>query len=44
VIDMATVSPQLPRKLIIHWDDPRALAETAQTMKRTRLSGRHASR
>jgi hypothetical protein len=32
MIDMATVSPQLPRERIIHWDDPGALAETSQTM------------
>jgi uncharacterized protein (TIGR00369 family) len=32
VIDMATVSPQLPRERIIHWDDPHALAEAGQTM------------
>jgi uncharacterized protein (TIGR00369 family) len=32
VIDMATVSPQLPRERFIHWDDPRALAEAGRTM------------
>jgi hypothetical protein len=32
VIDIATVSPQLARERIIHWDDPGALAEAGQTM------------
>jgi len=29
---MATVASQLPRERIIHWDDPRALAEAGRAM------------
>src|ERR1700676_708670 len=32
VIDMATVAPQFPRERIVHWDDPRALAEAGPAM------------
>ena len=32
VIDMATVAPQFPRERIVHWDDPRALAEAGRAM------------
>jgi uncharacterized protein (TIGR00369 family) len=29
---MATVAPQFPRERIVHWDDPRALAEAGRAM------------
>jgi hypothetical protein len=32
VNDMIIVSSQLPRERIIHWDDPRALAEAGRAM------------
>jgi hypothetical protein len=32
MIDMATLSPQLPRERIIRWDDPGALAQAGQAM------------
>jgi hypothetical protein len=32
MIDMPTLSAQLPRERTIRWDDPRALAAAGQTM------------
>jgi hypothetical protein len=34
VIDVAIVTPQSARERVIHWDDPRALAEAGRAMSR----------